>query len=160
MFRVRYIIIFFSTLAFFSCDRNGVYEANINTPNESWNMNNTITFNVPVVDTITFQNIIVNIRNTTDYPNANLYLFVTTTSPQGATICDTIEGVLADDQGKWLGKGFGYIHDNRILYKHNIRFPQKGDYKIAIKQAMRTDELKGISSVGVRIEKSILGSKK
>jgi len=159
MFRARFIILFISTLALFSCDRNGVYEANIDTQNDCWNINNTVTFTVPVVDTVSFQNIIVNIRNTTDYPNANLYLFVTTTSPSGATLCDTIEGILADDQGKWLGKGFGYIHDNRIIYKHNIRFPQKGDYKIAIRQAMRTEELKGISSVGVRVEKSILGSK-
>lgn len=155
MFRVRLTILFISALALYSCDRNGVYEANVDTQDECWNMNNTITFSVPVVDTISFQNIIINIRNTANFPNSNLYLFVTTTSPMGATISDTIEGIIADDQGKWLGKGFGYVYDNRILYKHNIRFPQKGDYKIAIKQAMRTEELKGISSVGVRVEKSV-----
>jgi len=159
MFRVRLTILFISALALSSCDRNGVYEENINTPNKCWDMNNAATFNIPVVDTTSLLNIFINVRNTTDYPNANLYLFVTSTSPSGATLCDTIECILADEQGKWCGKGFGYIHDNRILYKHNIRFPQKGDYKIAIKQAMRTEELKGISSVGVRVEKCIFKSK-
>ena len=65
-----------------------------------------------------------------------------------------LDSHLADEKGKWLGKGFGYIRDNRIPYKRNIRFPFKGYYKFEIKQAMRTDDLKGISSIGVRIEKS------
>ncbi len=154
MFRANLTIVIILFFAFTSCDRTGVYEENIDTSNSTWAENNIAKFIAPIEDTVSYNNIYINIRNTTDYPNCNLFLFIATTSPAGATQIDTIECSLADDQGKWLGKGFGYIRDNQIPYKRNVRFPQKGDYKFEIKQAMRTDSLIGISSVGVRVEKS------
>lgn len=154
MLRANLIIVLISSFALSSCDRNGVYEENINTSNSTWAENNVAKFIAPIADTVSYHNIYINIRNTTDYPNCNLYLFIATTSPAGATQIDTVEYFLADDQGKWLGKGVGYIRDNQIPYKRNVRFPQKGDYRFEIKQAMRTDSLIGISSIGVRVEKS------
>lgn len=153
MFQSKFIIALFSVIILTSCDRNGVFEENIDTPNTIWAEANVAKFIAPITDTISYHNIYINIRNTTDYPNCNLYLFIATTSPAGATQLDTIECFLADDQGKWLGKGFGYIRDSQIPYKRSIRFPQRGNYKFEIKQAMRTDSLSGISSIGVRIEK-------
>jgi gliding motility-associated lipoprotein GldH len=155
MLKANIFTILFLVFILASCDRNGVYEENIKTPNSTWGENDIARFSVPITDTLSNLNIYINVRNTTDYPNCNLFLFITTTSPSGATQLDTVECFLADEQGKWLGRGFGYLLDNRIPYKRNIRFPLKGDYKFEIKQAMRTDDLKGISSVGIRIEKSI-----
>jgi gliding motility-associated lipoprotein GldH len=154
MLRVSFYIAFISIFTLTSCDRNGVYEENINTSDKTWSENDVAKFNVPIKDTVTSHNIYINIRNTTDYSNSNLFLFIATTSPTGASQIDTIECFLADEQGKWLGKGFGYIRDNQIPYKRNIRFPKIGNYKFEIKQAMRTNDLKGIASVGVRIEKN------
>lgn len=154
MLRANLIIVLISSFALSSCDRNGVYEENINTSNSTWAENNVAKFIAPIADTVSYHNIYINIRNTTDYPNCNLYLFIATTAPTGVTQIDTVEYFLADDQGKWLGKGVGYIRDNQIPYKRNVRFPQKGDYRFEIKQAMRTDSLIGISSIGVRVEKS------
>ena len=154
MFKAKIRIAFIALLAFYSCDRNGVYEENVDTSNNLWNENSIAKFRVEVSDTILFHNIYLNVRNTTDYSNSNLYLFVTTISPANFAQIDTIECFLADEQGNWLGKGFGYIRDSRVPYKHNIRFPLKGVYQFEIKQAMRTDELKGIASVGIRIDKS------
>ncbi len=155
MLKTNTIIVIISIFALASCDRNGVYEENINTSNGLWAENNVAKFIAPIADTVSYHNIFINIRNNTDYPNCNLYLFIATTSPTGATLLDTVEYFLADDQGKWLGKGFGYIRDSQIPYKRNVRFPKKGDYRFEIKQAMRTDSLTGIASVGIRIEKSI-----
>ncbi|RPH31749.1 MAG: gliding motility lipoprotein GldH [Bacteroidales bacterium] len=153
MLQNRFIIVLFSAIFLVSCDRNGVFEENIDTPNTTWTKENVAKFIATISDTISYHNIFINIRNTTDYTNCNLYLFIATTSPSGAAHLDTIECLLADDQGKWLGKGFGYIRDSQIPYKFSVRFPQTGDYKFEIKQAMRTDSLGGISSVGVRVER-------
>ncbi len=122
----------------------------------SWGDSDIAKFTVPIVDTTSYFNIFINIRNTTDYSNCNLYLFITASSPTGVSQRDTVECYLADEQGIWLGKGFGYIRDNRIPYKQNVRFPLKGDYKFEVKQAMRTDDLIGIASVGIRVERSVL----
>ena len=143
------------SIALVACDRNGVYEENINTSNSIWATNDVAKFIAPINDTLSVHNIYINIRNTTDYTNCNLFLFVAITSPSGATQLDTIECFLADDQGKWLGKGFGYIRDNQIPFKRNIRFPLRGEYKFEVMQAMRTDSLTGIASVGIRVEKSV-----
>ena len=58
-------------------------------------------------------------------PFRNIYLFVTTTSPDGKTITDTLQYNLADEKGKWYGKGFGDIHELNLPYKSNVYFPVK-----------------------------------
>ena len=83
----------------------------------------------------------------------NLFLFVTTTSPNGSTLRDTFECYLADERGKWTGSGWGDIYDNQFIYKGNIRFPVSGVYTFEYVQAMRTDKLDYISDIGLRIEK-------
>lgn len=153
MLRYRIIALIISLFVITSCDKNGVFEENINTQKNTWNMSDIAKFGVTISDTLTSHNIYINIRNTTDYPNSNLYLFITTIAPTGATQLDTLECYVADEYGKWLGKGFGHIRDNRIPYKQNIRFPSKGNYRFEIQQAMRTEQLKGITSVGLRVEK-------
>lgn len=139
-----------------SCDRNGIYEDNINTTKNLWHENDVAKFIAPINDTVTSHNIYINVRNTTDYSNSNLYIFIATTAPTGATQVDTVDCILADEQGNWLGKGFGFIRDSQIPYKRNIRFPKIGNYKFEIKQAMRTSDLKGIASIGIRIEKNTI----
>lgn len=151
----RLIILLIAAIALVSCDRNGVYEENITTPKSIWATSDIAKFVAPINDTLSYHNIYLNIRNTTDYPNSNLFLFIAITSPAGVTQLDTVECFLADDQGKWLGKGFGFIRDNQIPFKRNVRFPQKGEYKFEILQAMRTDSLIGVASVGIRVERSI-----
>lgn len=136
-----------------SCQNVSVYDANIDIPNETWTLDSIATFKVNIVDTSSVHNILVNIRNTNDYPNSNLYLFIQTTSPTGATLRDTLECILADDKGNWLGKGFGAIRDSQFPYKKYIKFPENGTYVFDIQQGMRTHSLKGIASIGLRVEK-------
>jgi gliding motility-associated lipoprotein GldH len=93
------------------------------------------------------------VRNTGEYEYSNLYLFVTTHSPSGLALRDTIEVVLADDRGKWLGKGAASVFTLYIPYRQNIRFPLRGIYQFDIEQAMWIEDLKHISDIGLRIEK-------
>lgn len=116
-------------------------------------MDSIAVFRVNITDTSSTHSIYLNIRNSTDYPNSNLYLFIQTTSPTGASLRDTVEYWLADKRGRWLGKGFGAIRDNKLPYKTYIRFPDKGEYVFKIQQGMRAQNLKGIASVGLRIER-------
>ena len=67
---------------------------------------------------------------------------------------DTIELILADVEGKWLGKGWGAVKENSILLSGDMRFPLKGQYEFKIQQAMRVDTLDGISDIGIRMTPS------
>jgi gliding motility-associated lipoprotein GldH len=137
-----------------SCDPNRVFEKNIRIPEGTWDRNNPVRFEVVVEDTITPHNLYINVRNTGMYPVSNLYLFVTTTAPSGHTIKDTVQVILADERGKWLGKGLGDIWDNQKLYKKQVRFAQKGKYIFEYEQAMRLEKLPFILDVGLRVERA------
>ena len=137
-----------------SCDPDSVFEKNIRIPDGIWNRNNPVRFEVVVEDTITPHNLYINVRNTGMYPVSNLYLFVTTIAPSGHTIKDTVQVILADERGKWLGKGLGDIWDNQKLYKEQVRFAQKGEYIFEYEQAMRLEKLPFILDVGLRVEKA------
>ena len=151
----RFILLLTVLVAFFinSCDPLRVYEQNIRIPDGVWSHDNIIEFEVMVEDTSSSHNLYVNVRNASLYPTSNLYLFISTTAPSGHSVKDTLEVILADGMGKWLGSGLGDIWDLRQIYKENIRFAQKGLYTFEYQQAMRTENLPYILDVGLRVEK-------
>ena len=73
--------------------------------------------------------------------------------PNGNLTHDTIECTLATPEGRWLGKGTGSMRDMIVTLNANLRFPLKGTYHFEIEQAMREPVLKGISDMGIFIEK-------
>ena len=137
-----------------SCNSNITYSDSIEIADKTWNLLDIKRFDIPVADTVTSNDIFFNIRTGSSYPFRNIFLFVSTTSPDGKRISDTLQYFLADEKGKWFGKGFGDIHELILPYKSNVFFPQKGKYHIEIQHGMRSEDLKGVYDIGVRIEKT------
>ncbi|MBI5540431.1 MAG: gliding motility lipoprotein GldH [Bacteroidia bacterium] len=136
-----------------SCDSKRYFEENKEIPGTVWNRNNIISFTVPVTDTHSINNVYVNIRHNGLYEKSNMYLFINIIAPNGNKLRDTVNCLLADDKGKWLGSGLGDIYSNQLLYKKDITFPTSGNYTFEIEQAMRMDNLKNVEDIGIRIEK-------
>jgi gliding motility-associated lipoprotein GldH len=107
---------------------------------------------VEVTDTMKGYDFYIDLRNEGTYPYANIYMFVNTTFPSGKSARDTVECILADHSGRWLGSGLGDVLDNHILFKENIRFPNKGTYRFEFEQGMRTASLPSILDLGISIE--------
>lgn len=139
-------------LSFISCDSSRIYEQNMNIPKNKWEQSNIIIFNVQITDTVSLHNIYINLRNTGEYPMSNIFIFVKTISPLGFFVKDTFEIILADDKGKWNGKGFGNLWSNQVLYKKYVKFPYPGKYTFQYEHAMRIEKLPGIVDVGLKIE--------
>ncbi len=148
------ILLLFSSLLFSSCDSARIFEKNQDLPEEGWTKDDIIKFDVDIKDPSTPANFYANVRNADGYPFNNLYLFIKTTFPNGKMSNDTLECVLADEKGKWLGNGLGDIYDNQILFKRNVRFPIAGVYKFEIQHGMRVEPVLLIMDVGLRIEKA------
>ena len=135
-----------------------VFEENIALENHIWSLENHPKFQVEIIDTLTELKLILNIRHSAHYPFSNLWVFVNTTSPEGAQSADTLECVLAAKDGRWLGSGLGDIWDIQIHLKTQT-FSSPGDYVFEIEQAMRygdearIEQLPEIMNVGLRIEK-------
>ena len=101
-------------LLFSACDSSRVFEENKVIENQLWNSADKKLFYVNVDDTLSSHNFYINVRNASDYPFSNLLLFLQTRYPQGTYSKDTLECILADQTGKWLGDGSGDIWDNQI----------------------------------------------
>jgi gliding motility-associated lipoprotein GldH len=149
---MKFVIIIISLLIL-ACDPNRVYEENTLIAEHNWNRNDILQFTVNITDTVGSYNLYVNIRNGGSYSYRNLFLFIDTYAPTGQWVRDTIECVLANEKGKWLGSGLGDIYSIQIPYKKNVRFPYPGMYTFKFEQAMRTEELSNVYDVGLRIEK-------
>ena len=137
---------------FVACDAGRIYDRSQALPNTGWHKDSTLQFDTEVRDSIGLYNFYINVRNNNEYGFRNLYIFLSTSLPNGNNTRDTIELMLADREGKWLGTGFGSIKDNQILVRSNLKFPLTGTYSFEIEQAMRKDIIEGIKDVGIRIE--------
>jgi len=72
---------------------------------------------------------------------------------------DTLNCLLANDKGEWLGEGMGDIWDLSVPYKQSIGFPEKGQYTVEIKHGMRMQKVPMIMEIGLRVEKAEIEEK-
>ena len=151
--RISLTLVLLSLVMFTSCDRNRVFDENVKIDDNKWSSEKPVVLQMHITDTVNPHNVYINVRNASHYPFSNIFLFMNTTFPDGKLDRDTLEIRLAGPDGKWLGEGLGDIWDNRILFKRNVAFPQKGEYRFELTQAMRLDPLPGIMDVGMRVEK-------
>jgi len=134
-----------------SCDVHTLYDQQVTLPVNGWLKNEAVKFDLDISDTITPYHFELTLRHTTNYRYSNLYIFLTTRFPEGKMSRDTIELVLADPTGQWVGKGWGNLRDDDITLKSPLFFPQKGHYQFLVQQAMRTDTLNEITHLGLRL---------
>lgn len=121
--------------------------------NGIWPKNAEQKFSFKVTDAQNPKNIIFVVRNNNDYPYSNIRFIVDLGEAKKALKRrDTLNYVLAEPNGTWLGKGFGDTKEILFQYKINYKFPKNGHYELGIVHAMRTDSLKGIEDIGVKIE--------
>lgn len=150
IFKLCYLVPFLLVFLLDSCTNGVLFDQTRNVDNH-WYKDNPVVFKVNVPDSLNNYDFYVNIRHHTTYRYSNLYLFLQTRFPNGHITRDTIQIILANKEGEWLGKGWGSIKEDQILLKQNLRFPLKGNYEFSIWQAMRADTLKGIKDIGLRI---------
>jgi gliding motility-associated lipoprotein GldH len=152
---IKILLLVLSTIiTFVSCDKSRVFEENTNIPDNVWNRNNKVRFDLSIDDLDSRYNFYINVRNAGNYPYNNLFLFMDTKYPDGFVSRDTLECILADESGAWLGDGSGDIFDNQILFKKNFKMKQKGNYVFVLEQGMRVENLPMIMDVGIRLEKT------
>lgn len=146
-------------LGLISCDSNRTFDEYYPVENNCWLEGNVVEFQVEIEDTISKNNIFINIRNNKEYEFSNLFLIASMEFPNGLKVIDTLEYEMTDKAGNYLGSGYTDIKENKLFYKENVRFQNKGLHILKVEQAMRKssnihglDSLKGIADIGLRIE--------
>tara|TARA_B110000003_G_C16649094_1_gene533371 strand:+ start:2800 stop:3309 length:510 start_codon:yes stop_codon:yes gene_type:complete len=130
-------LILLVSIMFISCD-DKVFDDYKSFEDQIWNTDSILVFKYAVRDTTSKNNLIIKVRHTTDYQFQNLYLFVRNEKQ------DTLELMLANKEGKWLGRGVGDIREFEYVYRKNKMFSKKEEFILEIEQAMRYGDLKNI----------------
>jgi gliding motility-associated lipoprotein GldH len=151
---IKILVVTFCIVILFSCSKNRVYSKYQKFDNYEWSAKNKVKFELEMNDTETLHDITLMVRHADSYPYSNLFVFVTSKYPDGKILTDTMEVVLANEKGTWLGSGAGDIFDYKVPIKKNTKFPQKGKYEFTFEQAMRVDPLPLIMDFGFEITKS------
>ena len=139
-------------LLFTSCT-NDTFNQRTVIPEAEWHQENRIAFDADINDTINGYVFGIGLRHLENYRYSNLFVFLHTRMPNGNVTHDTIECTLATPEGRWIGKSSGSMRDLSVPLNQNLRFPLMGTYHFEIEQAMREPVLKGISDIGLFIEK-------
>jgi len=149
--RLIWLLLPFILIFLGGCEPGVIFDNTKSIKDDVWKSDQTIRFDVTLEDTVNIYKFYLNLRHTTSYRYANIFLFINSTFPDGTQARDTVECILADPSGKWTGKGISDIRDNQVLLRRGLKFSQKGKYIFEFEQAMREPELKGIMDIGLRI---------
>ncbi|MBA7552747.1 Gliding motility lipoprotein GldH [subsurface metagenome] len=135
-----------------NCHVNELYDQVYTFTHDRWEDDQIIDFEFPVSDTAKAYDLFLQIRNSGSYSFSNVWLFVETYAPNGSSLRDTVEIILTDNAGCWLGKGIGNVNEMQVSFKQNVYFLHRGIYKVTIQHAMRDSTLLGILDIGLRLQ--------
>jgi gliding motility-associated lipoprotein GldH len=153
-----HVLLLLSGSILFSCtDPAIIAESKIDTPDNYWAQKASMDFPFEITDTQSTYKVFYQIRYDNDYPYYNLWVNRILLDEKGNTISKKLQGMdlFHAASGEPYGAGFGNYFDYKILSDSTHRFLKAGKYTLRIEQNMRTDTLKGISSVGIEIMQNL-----
>ena len=142
---------------FTSCDSTRVYEENIDLVGNAWEASDTKRFGFVVNDTTIAYNIQCNLRSTLDYPNYNLYMKYWLYDSLGKPLNSDLKNLVLFDPESGEPQGsssIGDIFSYELPLMTDYEFKHAGRHTIVLQHFMRTDTLREVVSVGLRVERA------
>ncbi|MCS7003845.1 MAG: gliding motility lipoprotein GldH [Cytophagales bacterium] len=137
-------------LMMISCRSDIIFESYYNTLENQWIYDSIYTFHFSVKQNAKYD-IFYNIRNTVEYPFANLYVQYKFLYNDVVLDSGLHEHFLMDQKtGFPLGRSVGSFYDH-LIPLFVSRYLLEGNYTIQLRQYMREDTLQGITAVGATI---------
>lgn len=135
-----------------ACGESPLYTKAFSFKNNEWDQEVKPVFKVNIPDTTSFYTVDMTIRTTTDYPNNNLWMFISARSPKGQGSREPLEVKIANPDGSWIGEKSGTFVETTVSYKHR-RFPQKGWYTFTLEQGITEKQVTEIADVTYTVTK-------
>ena len=135
-----------------SCNGKEVYYKFESIPSNEWGRGQKITFLLDSTSISSNGNYDVSIEITHNigYQYKNLFLFLDYTQ-DSTLVHDTVQCLLVDNIGRWIGSGNGATRQLSVPYKTNFRIDTALHNEISIRHAMQSLNLKGIEKIGLKI---------
>lgn len=156
----RIVILLGLLLVATSCHTSRNSEKHYQSLGQAWSSKNTLTFEISNVSDFSKQrfDIFILLRNNEFYPFNNIFLIAKIRDSLNVFSVDTLEYLMTNKQGKWLGKGYTSIKESKLIFKENYSFFANSPLIIEIRHALRKLEeehgmleLPGILDVGVEV---------
>jgi len=138
------------------CDSKRVFENNFEFRDRNWKIAEPIQFEFQIADTSKKYNLLMNIRNSLDYPYARIFVNYDLQRQDNTSLSKNMISQYLFDQktGEPFGtSGIGDIYDHQFPILKNYSFNTVGTYKMRLNQFMRMDTIPGILAVGMRVER-------
>ena len=149
-------IIIASVLMFsiYGCNEIGLFEKVFFTQSQQWSQAFQPEVKFYVSDTSSSYLVYFTVRHDDAYLYNNLWIKLYSKMPGDTTEYQERFDIPLADGKRWLGTGMDDIFNHRVLlYRSPVKFAKSGEYYLRIAHDMRTDPVKYIFNVGIRIEK-------
>lgn len=146
----------FLVFVFSACQEGTEYHT-VYDIDDHWRSSVPLTFRISIPDSISSYTINCDIRNSSEYEWSRFFAVYTLTDSAGVMLDSMLAEMTLFDPvtGKPGGKaGIGDLYEHEFLIRKNFRFPHAGTYIIRLDQMMRLDSLTGITSAGIRLERT------
>ena len=150
--KILFTVVISSLLLTTACNSDRVFVERVEIPDMMWHMDSLVNISVPVENPAQAFDIMIAVRSNVYFQSRNLWLFINTYSPEHVVEADTLECILADEQGNTTGDPALDIIDYEIPFKMGARFPSAGKYRFAIQHGMRMEKLPCIDEIGIIID--------
>jgi gliding motility-associated lipoprotein GldH len=148
-----YLVLLIGVYSLNSCNSDVFFEEQKSINNAVWNYSDSLQYKFEIKDTSQRYDMSLRFDYSEAFAYQNVYLQLHTTFPDGKKKSKVISFELFDATGKVLGKGTKDACKVQIMLQENAWFNQSGNYTLTINQNMRTDQLAGISQVGLVLTK-------
>lgn len=135
----------------FSCSDEALMDQRENFDNNSWGYQQKVSFDYEAKDSTDLVDILILFRTTIDYAYSNMFVIMETSMPNETTDTDTLQFILAEPSGKWIGNRVGNIVEFEIKVSKSVKFPEKGVYYFSFQHGMQDEVLNEVLDFGMRI---------
>lgn len=124
--------------------------------NGIWDVSDTLVFRIEFPDTLASYNLYYFLRIKGDYPYSNFFIFLLH-KPYGDTLWrkDTVELILADNYGRWLGTVRNNVVENLILFRKDYKIKKEKRFIVKVVHGMREVQLNNVLAFGIKICKTL-----
>lgn len=137
------------SLLLVSCQPGVVFSEFQALPGGGWEADSVVVFAPVLEDSMAAYDVQLTVRHTDRYAYQNLWLFVDVKQDSVLLRRDTIEAMVANERGEWLGRGVSK-YTLPLLYLEHVKLPG-GEYEVIVQQGMREERLRGVADLGLKV---------
>tara|TARA_B100001059_G_C17726465_1_gene523733 strand:+ start:292 stop:774 length:483 start_codon:yes stop_codon:yes gene_type:complete len=102
-----------------------------------WKTNEVVDFNFKGPQNSSNQDVFLILRHNKNYAFSNIFLITDIKFENDSIKTDTLEYVLSEKNGKWLGETKLSVVEHKLIYKKNLKLVKDSSYSVRVRNSMR-----------------------